>query len=83
MPPVSTVRINGSALRALRITRGLEVRQLAAKVGRHPQSVRRLETGRGKLAGKVFAQQLANALEADLSEFTAEEDETEPEGAAA
>lgn len=70
MPPVSTVRINGSALRALRISRGLEVRQLAARVGRHPQSVRRLETGHGKHAGKVFAQQLANALEADTSEFT-------------
>lgn len=82
MPPVSTVRINGRALRALRISRGLEVRQLAARVGRHPQSVRRLETGHGKLAGQVFAQQLANALKVNVSEFTVA-DEDEPEGAAA
>jgi len=79
MPLVSTVRIKGRELRDLRTRRGLTMVQLAAKVGRHPQSIRRLETGSGKLASEVFANQLANALGADLAEFTVtdEEDETE------
>lgn len=70
MPQVSTVRIDGRALRGLRTRRGLTVTQLAAKTGRHPQSVRRLETGGEKLASEVFAYQLANALEVELADFT-------------
>ena len=70
MPQVSTVRIDGRALRGLRTRRGLTVTQLAAKTGRHPQSVRRLETGGEKIASEVFAYQLANALQAELAEIT-------------
>lgn len=62
MPQTRAVRINGPALRSLREQRGLTVPQLAARAGRHPQSVRRLETGDGKYAGVVFAYQLANGL---------------------
>lgn len=91
MPKVTTVRVNGPVLRGLRTRRGLTVRQLAGKISRHPQSVRYLETGTGKLASEVLAWQIANALGIDIADFTgdttedeATEDEaTEPEGAAA
>lgn len=82
MPQVSTVRVNGTALRGIRTRSGLTVRQLAAKAGRHPQSVRRLETGAGKLCSEVFAHQLANALKVEIGEFT-EAGETSTEDAAA
>jgi transcriptional regulator with XRE-family HTH domain len=80
MPQFDSVRINGPALRELRVRRGLEVRQLAGKIGRHPQSVRHLEVRYGANAGRVFAYQLANALEVDISAFVLGDDD-EPEAA--
>lgn len=62
MPLVSTVRIDGHALRDLRTRRGLTRQQLAGKTGRRNSSIRNLETGGGKRASLVFAYQLANAL---------------------
>lgn len=81
MPQVSTVRIDGRALRDLRTRRGLSVRRLAKKIGRHYQSVTRLEIGAGKRASLVFAYQLANALKADLADLTLAEDAPEDAGA--
>lgn len=87
MPPVSTVRIDGPALRDLRTRRGVTISQLAARTGRHPKAIGRLECGKGKRASEVFANQLANALGASISEFTfdegAEEAPPEPEEVAA
>lgn len=84
MPPVRTVRIKGPALRDLRERRGLTVARLARKIGRHCQSITRLEIDRdGKEASRVFAYQLANALKADISDFTFPEDDAEADGAAA
>ena len=83
MPQVSTIRINGRALRELREQRGLTVQQLARKIGRHRQSITRLEISNGKPASRVFAYQLVNALETDLSEITLSEDDAEAHGAAA
>ena len=85
MPPVSTVRVKGGVLRTLRTQRGLTMKQLAARVARHPQSIRRLETGDGKLASEVFAYQLANALGVDVGDFTYADDKAEagPKGVAA
>jgi transcriptional regulator with XRE-family HTH domain len=78
MPQVSTFRVNGAALRALRTRRGLSVRQLARITGpgRHPQSIRRLETTADKRIGEVFAFQIANALEVDVAAFTIADSET-------
>lgn len=83
MPQVSTFRVNGEALRVLRVRRGLSLRQLAALCpARHAQSIRKLETVTGKPVSEVFAYQIANALQVDVSEFTdAGQDETN--GAAA
>lgn len=84
MPLVSTVRINGPALRDLRQRQGLSVVRLAGKIGRHRQSITRLEIGNGKTASVVFAYQLANALGADLADFTlTDAADSEPAGAAA
>jgi transcriptional regulator with XRE-family HTH domain len=86
MPLVSTVRVDGQALRELRISRALSLRQLGKLASRHPQAIRKLETSPGKLASDIFAAQLAKALGVDVSEFTiadGEADSTEPELAAA
>jgi transcriptional regulator with XRE-family HTH domain len=83
MPQV-TFRVNGDALRALRVRRGLSLRQLAAMCPpRHAQSIRKLETATGKPVSEVFAHQIANALGVGVSEFTDQEPETETNGAAA
>ena len=92
MPPISTYAANGGALREWRTRRGLTLRQLGAKTGRHPQGIRKLETEDGKRIGRVYSWQLAKALGVHPSKFTdappdaagyAEADVTEPEGAAA
>lgn len=77
MPQTSTVRIKGRVLRDLRTRRGLTVRQLATKIGRHQQSVRVLETSAGKRASLVFANQLAIALGVDVGDFAIADDEQE------
>lgn len=86
MPPVSTYRVNGPALRAIREDRDLTLRQLAQRLGphRHPQGIRKYETEDGKAMGQDYAKQIARVLKVHVSRFTdapapAEDDkETEP-----
>lgn len=85
MPQVRTVRVNGEALADLRTRRGLTITKLAKMIGRHRQSVNKLETGRITHASEVFAYQIANALKVNVSEFTdapADEGQQEQEPAA-
>lgn len=86
MPQVSTFRVNGEALRVLRVRRGLSLRQLAVQCPpRHAQSIRKLETATGKPVSEVFAYQIANALGVHVSAFTdapAEGEQQEQEPAA-
>ena len=86
MPQVSTYRVSGEDLRALRVRRGLSLRRLAAMCPpRHAQSIRKLETATGKPVSEVFAYQIANALGVHVSTFTdapADEEQQEQEPAA-
>jgi len=72
MPPVSTFRVSGPALRALREERGLSHQQLAEKCGpyRHHKSLLKLETGDGKAVSEKFAQEIAKALGVPVAAFT-------------
>lgn len=70
MSRIGTYGVNGSALRELRETQGLTLDHLGAEIGRHPQSIRRLETVSGKRAGHAFAWQIATALRGHPSDFT-------------
>lgn len=81
----TSILIAGEALRDLRERRGLSVADLARKIGggRHPQSIRRLETAQPpKRASRPFAHQIARALGADISEFTIPEPLQSEEAAA-
>jgi transcriptional regulator with XRE-family HTH domain len=80
MPPVSTVRPNGPAIRALRHRRGLTLKALGLRIGRHGQAIRNLEAGE-RLASEVMINQIANALDVDVSELCLTDDD-EPERAA-
>ena len=82
MPRVATVRPNGKVIRALRVSRGLSTSQLAKMCGpyRHPQSIRNLEL-RDWPASELFLNQVANALQVDVSELVLAEDDED--GAAA
>jgi transcriptional regulator with XRE-family HTH domain len=86
MAKVSTFRVRGADLRALRTRRGLSLRQLAALCPpRHAQSIRKLETATGKPVSEVFAYQIANALAVDVTAFTdapADDEQQEQESAA-
>lgn len=87
MPPVSTYRVNGPALREIRKDRGLTLRQLAQRLGphRHPQGIRKYETEAGKAMGRDYAKQIACVLQVHVSEFTdaPAEDDEKPEAEAA
>ena len=86
MPLPRTYRVNGTALRDLRVSGGLSLNALALRIGggRHPQSIRRMETdAAGKRVSAVFAHQIANALEVDVSEFATPVKDDESDGAAA
>ena len=78
MPQTRTVRIDGTALADIRTSRGLTITRLAKMIGRHRQSINKLETGRSTHASGVFAHQLANALKINVAEITL----TEPADAA-
>lgn len=80
MPRVTTVQPNGKAIRALRKQRGLTLPQLGKMIGRHPQSVRKLEVA-SPPASDVFLYQIANALQVDVAEITLGEVD-DPEDAA-
>lgn len=52
-------------------------------IGRHRQSINKLETGRTTHASTVLAWQIANALKVDIAEFTESGDGEKPEAEAA
>jgi len=81
MPPVRTVKPDGSKIRRLRKQRGLTVLRLAAKIGRHPQTVTNIE-GQSREASEVLISQIAQALGVDPTEIVCE-DEPQPNGSAA
>jgi transcriptional regulator with XRE-family HTH domain len=69
---------DGPKIKRLRVGLGWTVPQLAAQIGRHPESVRRAEGGRP--IGDVFASRLARALGVTMRDITDyDEDESEPE----
>ena len=70
MPHTRTVRIDGDALADLRARQGLSIVKLAKAIGRHRQSVNKLETGRTTHASTAFAYQLARALGVEVAAFT-------------
>lgn len=80
MPQPRSVRVNGDVLADIRARQGLTISRLARMIGRHRQSINKLETGRSTHASIVFAWQIANALKVDITEFTITDD-TEPEPA--
>lgn len=81
MPQTRIVRIDGEALADIRVRQGLTIVRLAKMIGRHRQTINKLETGRTATASAVLAYQLANALKVDVSEFA--EHDAEANGAAA
>ena len=71
MPQVDTVTPYGEAIRKCRERQGLSLPDLAARIGRHPQSLRHLELGSRK-ASVVLINQIANALGVDPGAITKE-----------
>jgi len=83
MPIVRTVQPDGDTIRALRVRRGLSLRNLGAMIGRHGQTIRNLELS-NRLASEVLINQIANALGVDVNELIKpEEDATDEPGARA
>jgi transcriptional regulator with XRE-family HTH domain len=72
---------DGPKIKRLRVGHGWTTPQLAAQIGRHPESVRRAEGGRP--ISDVFASRLARALGVSMSDITDWDDgdgiESEPE----
>ena len=67
---------HGAEIRRLRVGLGLTAPQVAAQIGFHPESIRRVE--RGGRIGDVFASRLAKALGVKVEDIA-----TPPESAAA
>jgi transcriptional regulator with XRE-family HTH domain len=59
---------DGQKIKRLRVGHGWTGPQLAAQIGRHPESVRRAEAGRP--ISDVFASRLARALGVRMSDIT-------------
>jgi transcriptional regulator with XRE-family HTH domain len=62
---------DGEKIRRLRVDRGLTTAELAAQVGRHPQSIRHSE--RGGSISDVFASRLARALGISVKDLLADD----------
>ena len=69
MPPTRTLSPAGDEIRARRVRLGLTCAQLAARIGRHRQTIARIEAGRQALASDVLINQIANALGAEPEEI--------------
>lgn len=65
MPRVTTVTPNGPVIRDLREGRGLSRQQFGKMIGRHAQSIRRLEETT-EPASRLIVCQVANALKVDV-----------------
>jgi ribosome-binding protein aMBF1 (putative translation factor) len=77
MPQVPLLTADGPEIRARRLRAGLTATELAGKIRRHPQTVRRLEAGRLTAVSETLIHQLAWALEVSADEITkSSEDET-------
>ena len=70
MPQVRTLIPDGDEIRARRLELGLTPEQVAGKIGRHPQTIRRLEAGRIDKASEILIHQLALALGAKAKDIT-------------
>jgi ribosome-binding protein aMBF1 (putative translation factor) len=78
MARVRTLTPDGDEIRARRLELALSPEQLAAKIGRHPQTIRRLEAGRIKKASELLIHQVALALGVKAKDIT-----RQPNGVAA
>lgn len=79
MPQVPTLRADGPAIRARRRALGLTATELAKKIRRHHQTIRRLEDGRRQAASVDLMHQIAWALDTSVDELI----KHEPNGAVA
>jgi transcriptional regulator with XRE-family HTH domain len=70
MPQVRTLTPDGDEIRARRLSLGLTPEQLAGKIGRHPQTIRRLERGDICKASEILIHQVALALGAKAKDIT-------------
>jgi ribosome-binding protein aMBF1 (putative translation factor) len=68
MPRVTTVTPNGAVIREIREKRGLSRQQLGAMIGRHRQSIRRLEVT-SEPASRLIVCQVARALKVDAEKL--------------
>jgi transcriptional regulator with XRE-family HTH domain len=87
MPPVPVITPDGKQIRQLRRDSGLTVVKLAKKLGRHPQSLWKIE-GSNPPTSIEFIQQLAKALGVKAATITISGEDgqdaaAEPGGAAA
>jgi len=77
VPPTPTVRVNGAAIRALRLARGYKVAELAARVAVTSGALRNIELER-KRPSVVLANRIARGLSVDLAAILREPPASEP-----
>ena len=70
MPQVPLLTADGPQIRARRLRAGLTAAELAGKIRRHPQTVRRLEAGRLTTVSETLIHQIAWALDVPADEIT-------------
>jgi transcriptional regulator with XRE-family HTH domain len=82
MPPVPTVRPDGHKIRQIRQGLGLKVTPLAHELGRHPESLFKIECS-SPMTSEKFMAQIAARLGVEVSDITAadDSDEEQPEPA--
>lgn len=70
MPLVPVLIPDGDEIRRRRLHLGLSPVDLGKKIRRHSQTIRRIETGRQRLASELLMHQIARALGADVADIT-------------
>jgi transcriptional regulator with XRE-family HTH domain len=70
MPPVPVVKPDGVAIRNRRLDLGLTPEQVAKKIGRHHQTIRRIENGNQVQVSETLLAQIAHVLGCHRSELT-------------
>jgi transcriptional regulator with XRE-family HTH domain len=73
MARTRTVTPDGERIRELRLEAGLTPEQLGSAIGRHPQTIRKLERGAIKNASEILIAQLAKALSVKRADITRHE----------